>query len=384
VTPRAAFVNCGFLGHRAMADVMRDLVTLLPVDATHVNLSEDLTTKDRALRWLFSVRAAPSTGPLGNLDLRRWRQEMNIGWLTKRRLADAERSGRFDLLHFHTQSCGYGNVRRMLQTPTIVSIDATSRLASREAESALGRRTYAPNIAADSSVFRAARAIVATSTWAARDVVEIDPSCADKVHVLPYPVRDVFDPDLPDARYARVRQTPSAPVRALFVGGDFRRKGGDDLLAAWRAAAFNGHAELTVVTDWPLDAASLPPGVRVMRAVSPYSREWQAMWRDADLFVMPSRHEAFGIVYEEAAAAGLPAIGAAINAVPEIIENGATGMLVAAGDVRGLTEALRALVASPARRHALGSAARARIASRAFPDAYAAKLGRIIESVVSA
>jgi glycosyltransferase involved in cell wall biosynthesis len=141
---------------------------------------------------------------------------------------------------------------------------------------------------------------------------------------------------------------------------------------------------LTLVTDWPLDAGSLPGGVRVMGGVPPYSREWQAMWRDADLFVMPSRHEAFGIVYEEAAAAGLPAIGSAINAVPEIIEEGTTGMLVRSGDVRALTDALRALVSSPVRRRALGTAARARIASRAFPGAYAAKLGRIIESVVNA
>jgi glycosyltransferase involved in cell wall biosynthesis len=382
--PRVAFVNCGFLGHRVVADLMRELVRLLPIDATHINLSEHLTAKDRALRWLLSVRAAPTAGPFGNLDLRRWRQELNIGWMTKRRLAAAERSTRFDVLHFTTQSCGYGNVRRMRQTPTIVSIDATSRLASREAASALGRCTYAPNIAADRSVFRAARAIVATSTWAARDVVDIDPGCVGKIHVLPIPIRDVFEAGLAEERYARSQQTAARPVRALFVGGDFRRKGGDDLLAAWRAAGFDGHAELHVVTDWKIDAASLPAGVRVTPAVTPYSDAWQAMWRDADLFVMPSLHEAFGLVYEEAAAAGLPAIGAAINAVPEIIVDGTTGMLVPPGDVRALTEALRVLVGSAARRHGLGSAARARIGARASLSAYAARLGAIIEGVVSA
>ncbi len=47
---------------------------------------------------------------------------------------------------------------------------------------------------------------------------------------------------------------------------------------------------------------------------------------------MPTRNEAFGLVYQEAAAAGLPAIGTNHNAVPEIIIDGETGLLVPVGD----------------------------------------------------
>ena len=46
---------------------------------------------------------------------------------------------------------------------------------------------------------------------------------------------------------------------------------------------------------------------------------------------MPTRNEAFGLVYQEAAAAGLPAIGSRLNAVPEIIADGDTGLLVTPG-----------------------------------------------------
>ena len=49
----------------------------------------------------------------------------------------------------------------------------------------------------------------------------------------------------------------------------------------------------------------------------------------ADIFVMPTRNEAFGLVFQEAAAAGVPAIGTRQNAVPEIIVDGETGLLVA-------------------------------------------------------
>ena len=56
-----------------------------------------------------------------------------------------------------------------------------------------------------------------------------------------------------------------------------------------------------------------------------YTQTWRDLWRDADVFVMPARAEAFGMVFQEAAAAGLPAIGPRINAVPEIVDHGVTG-----------------------------------------------------------
>jgi glycosyltransferase involved in cell wall biosynthesis len=346
-----------------MADVMRELVALLPVDATHVNLSEDLTAKDRALRWLFSMQAAPTAGPLGNLDLRRWRQEMNVGWMTKRRLADAERSGRFDLLHLHTQSCGYGNVGRMQRTPTIVSIDATSRLASREAESTLGRRTYAPNIAADAAVFRAARAIIATSTWAARDVVDIDPSSADKVHVLPFPIRDVFDPDLAAQRYVRSAQSSARPVRALFVGGDFRRKGGDQLLDAFAAAgSLADRAELHLVTKQPVAPR---PHVHVYPNLGPNSPELLRLFAEADVFVLPSRGECLAVALMEATAAGLPVVTTTVGALGEAVRPEVSGLLVPPDDTAALRAALDRFVVDAGLRARMGRAG-LDLAHRAF------------------
>jgi glycosyltransferase involved in cell wall biosynthesis len=197
--------------------------------------------------------------------------------------------------------------------------------------------------------------------------------------VLPYPIRDVFDACWAHARAAgAVRRDP---VRVLFIGGDFPRKGGDDLLAAWREGVLHSCATLDIVTDWPLEQSRLPPGVRQVRGISPYSRPWQELWRRADVFVMPSHHESFGIVYEEAAAAGVPAIGTAVNAIPEIILDGETGLLVPAGDRSALLGALRALIDAPELRLALGIAARAKVARTAFPDVYAARLRAIVETV---
>jgi glycosyltransferase involved in cell wall biosynthesis len=376
---RALFVNSGILGHRAVAELLRESAGLMPsIDARHIDLSGDLTLGDRIVRRLLSVALCPRTGPAANLDVRRWRQELNTGLLAARRIAAAERRRPVDVLHFHTQATAYCSLRRMRRTPSVVSIDATQRLASREAGSWIGRATYGPNIAHDACVFRAAAAIIATSEWAARDLAAHQPEVADKVRVMPYPVRWLGDAAWIDERSNRARQEPRAPVRVLFMGGDFPRKGGFDLLRAWHDGALAERATLDLVTDWPLEADRLPAGVRLVRGIAPYTPAWRELWQRADLFVMPPHHEAFGMVFQEAAAAALPVVATRVNAIPEIVRDGRTGVLVPPGDPAALARAVRALVDSPPERRRLGAAARERVAMLNAPQAYA----RALESLM--
>ena len=125
----------------------------------------------------------------------------------------------------------------------------------------------------------------------------------------------------------------------------------------------------------------MPPGVRLQRHVRGYTAEWAAAWRAADLFVMPTRNEAFGLVYQEAAAAGLPAIGSRLNAVPEIIDDGVTGILVTPGDTAELVRALELLIGSAELRERLGRAARRKVEIDADPDAHHARLVALISQV---
>ncbi len=377
-------MNSGILGHRAVAALLADVVSRMPcLDATHINLSEDLTLADRVIRRALCLRAAPQAGPAANLDVSRWRQELHAGLLAARRIAAAERrSGPFDLFHFHTQATAYASLARMRRTPSIVSIDTTQHHASLQATSRLARATYWPSVAHDGAVFRAAGAIVATSEWAAGDLRAVYPGCADKVHVMPYPVTTL---EASDAwireRAARAAETPAPPVRVLFMGGDFPRKGGADLLAAWAAGGFGDRATLDLVTDWPV-GDTLPPGVRHTSGVAPRTRAWIELWRRADLFVMPTRHEAFGMVYQEAAAAGVPSIATRIGAVPEIVQDGDTGLLVPVHDQHALVGALGTLIGSATLRHRMGQAARERMQTAGSPERYASRLGAIIERLV--
>lgn len=373
---RTAFVNTGMLGHRSVARLLADCAAAMTgVDAVHIDLSRDLTLIDRGIRRALSLPLAPTHGVMANLDLRRWRQEVNLGLLASRRLAAAEREGAFQLLHFHTQAAAYASLARLRRTPSIVSIDATQTLAREEAGSTLAQLTYEPNIAHDRRVFQLARAITATSEWAARDLTNHEPDCASKVHVMPYPVRPIAGSGWTDARHARAAHRRP---RALFIGGDFVRKGGDVLLDVWRESALGERADLDLVTDWPLASASLPPGVTVRQGITAYSPEWLTLWHAADLFVMPTRHEAFGMVFQEAAAAGLPAIGTRINAIPEIVRHESTGLLVARDDRAALAAALRALIDSADLRRTLGETALATIRAVASMERYTARLHAVM------
>ena len=123
------------------------------------------------------------------------------------------------------------------------------------------------------------------------------------------------------------------------------------------------------------------PGVRVVRGVASYSADWSELWELADIFVMPTLNEAYGTVFQEAAAAGLPRIGTNINAIPEMIVDGDSGLLVPPGDSAALARALRRVIESPELRRDFGRRARAQVIRRSSPDDYRARLKDIIFSV---
>lgn len=264
----------------------------------------------------------------------------------------------------------------MRRIPSVVSIDCTQDIVVDDADSPIERWTYQANVRAEARIFAAAAAVISTSRWAADCVRKRYPSCLAPVHVMPTPVRLQFFPESwIDER--RTRAARGARPRVLFVGGDFARKGGPDLIAAWREGNFARIADLDIVTDHTAAPVELP-GVRVLRGVGSYSGEWAEAWRHADLFVMPTHQDAFPLVFQEAAAAGIARIGTVVNAVPEMITDGVSGLLAPAGDREALVRALGRLLDSPDLRHRLGSAGREQVVRDAHPDDYRRRLTCIL------
>jgi glycosyltransferase involved in cell wall biosynthesis len=88
------------------------------------------------------------------------------------------------------------------------------------------------------------------------------------------------------------------------------------------------------------------------------------LYRDADVFALPSLREPFGTVWGEAMAAGLPVVGWRAGNLPHLASDGREGLLAATGDVAGLSRALRRLAEDEPLRRRLAAAAARRAAGR--------------------
>jgi glycosyltransferase involved in cell wall biosynthesis len=80
--------------------------------------------------------------------------------------------------------------------------------------------------------------------------------------------------------------------------------------------------------------------------------------RDADMLVLPSYAENLPMVIVEAFAHGVAVVATPVGAIPEVIEDGVTGLIAPVGDVDAFAAAIQKLANSPALRSSLGSAAR--------------------------
>jgi glycosyltransferase involved in cell wall biosynthesis len=187
------------------------------------------------------------------------------------------------------------------------------------------------------------------------DELALDPA---RVHVIPHVVlRPAGDAPLPPELPAF-----DGPV-ALCFGLLRPYKGIDVLLEAWRGIT---GAELWIVGTPRMDTAPLraaaPPGVRfVERFVT--EGEAAALFRRADLAVLPYREiDQSGVLFT-ALGFGIPLILTAVGGFPEIADAGAA-TLVAPGDPQALHKTLEALLANPGRRAQLAGAATALADSR--------------------
>src|SRR5205809_302915 len=146
----ALFINCGILGLRGFSDFVRATFGETGVDgvrATQTLVTDDLTSTERVMRYALCKSVWPAAPGVKNLDLHRFRCDLNAGLLARNRLVRLERAGwRFDALHFHCQTTAYASLDVMRRIPSIVSIDSTQRPVLQQARSALERGTSGPHV----------------------------------------------------------------------------------------------------------------------------------------------------------------------------------------------------------------------------------------------
>jgi glycosyltransferase involved in cell wall biosynthesis len=297
-----------------------------------------------------------------------------------------------DALFFHTQVTSLLSAGLMHRVPAVISLDATpiqfdalgahyghvpaGSAAVEDLKKRLNRRALA-----------AAKGIVAWSEWAKQSLVADYGVPADKVTVIP--------PGIDAARwdFASRRETVWAAqsgrtrrVNILFVGADFKRKGGDTLLEAFRSlprtgpAAVDAHLHIVTKTENVGDdvEGGTDSRVTVYRGLTPNAECLRALYADADLFAFPTRADCLPLAVMEALAAGLPVITTDVAALPEAVTHGVNGWIVPVDDRAALAAALTRLSADTDLRRRLAMAAR--ITGRERFDA-ATNYRRLVETV---
>lgn len=220
-------------------------------------------------------------------------------------------------------------------------------------------------------------AATAVSSWLCARAREMAPSLS--CEVAPMPVED--------ALFA-APATDAPRDGLLFVGRLTAQKGVDVLLRAM--TRLPPDETLTVVGDGPEGDAlralatslGLADRVRWLGALPP--REVAPCYARARALVVPSREEGLGLVAVEAQLSGTPVVAADSGGLPDVVRDGATGLLVPADDAAALATALRALRDDPSRAARLAHAGQAAARAAFTPDGVAARYEAIYRRVASA
>jgi glycosyltransferase involved in cell wall biosynthesis len=104
---------------------------------------------------------------------------------------------------------------------------------------------------------------------------------------------------------------------------------------------------------------------------------------EADVFVHPTLNDAFPLVVLEAMARGLPVVATREGAIPEMVVDGETALLVEKGDVAGLAAAMKALAADPRRMAAMSAAGLARYRALYTPARFEMSMRAAIEAALA-
>jgi glycosyltransferase involved in cell wall biosynthesis len=244
-------------------------------------------------------------------------------------------------------------------------------------ESGLSAADSASLCASERSALVCARHIIATSATVARLLVADYGVASGHLSVVE-PGTD---------RVSAPPRSREGVVKLLAVGSVIPRKGYDVLVAAlarlrhlpWRLV-IAGDCGRSPQTSRRLRAEiarlELTDRISLLGAVMP--EQMSPLYASADLFVLPSRFEGYGMAYTEAIAHGVPVIGTTAGAIPQTVSADA-GVLVAPDDVEALAATLQRLIASPDERERLAAGARA----AKFPSwsEQAARFARVLESL---
>jgi glycosyltransferase involved in cell wall biosynthesis len=216
--------------------------------------------------------------------------------------------------------------------------------------------------------------VIVWSEWA-KEGYEKEGVERSKIAVIPPPFRTIDD------------RRPHEHCNILFVGRDFLRKGGPLVLKTFEKIS-RGFDDVRLIYVGKIWDKKWMKKVEENRKITHFSRPTDRVMREeifpsSDIFVLPTRADAFAISVVEAMSRGIPVVASNVCALPEIVEDGVSGFLAKPDDLDTITLCVAKLVENPSLRESVGYAAQRRITEKFAKEKINPKLCSVYERAVN-
>lgn len=241
----------------------------------------------------------------------------------------------------------------------------------------------------------ASDAVLTPSAWLRRAAIEtLALPATVQVEVVPNFVDPVAFHPLDDGAgevpglFPGLDWSPGRRPAVLLHASNFRPvKRVGDAVRALAEVRRSRPAVLVLVGDGPeraaAEALAVSLGVRDAVAFAGERRSLGDLFAHADLFLLPSDQESFGLAALESLASGVPVVASDVGGVAEVVTGGETGWLVPARHPDAMAAAVLALLGDPARRAAMGRAARASALARFQPGPLVSRVEAIYRDALA-
>ncbi len=259
-------------------------------------------------------------------------------------------AGGFDIVHDNGLS-GFSLSRKAVSSPRVITVHHLTRTALKTMGGGLLKRVT--NLRDETGIspiiepwcIRRADRIVAVSQFTRQDIINVYAVPDSKIEVIYHGVH-LEDFVFPGEAKSKLRDNLniSQPM-VLYVGNLFPRKGVDTLLRALPAVLREIDVKLVVAGDGNMPvyqqlAQTLGISDKLHFLGRVTDDTLRLLYASCDLFVLPSRLEGLGIAILEAMAAGKPVVATNVGGIPELIESGQNGILVAVSNEGELASAM--------------------------------------------
>lgn len=182
---------------------------------------------------------------------------------------------------------------------------------------------------AESLALKKCRLAIFASDWAACSAIKNYGIPPDKVKVVPYGANINCSRTLEDVEKL-IASRPDRPCRLLFIGKIWTRKGGDIAIEVAKTLNRLGlETELTLIGSLPENPNQLPPFIKPLgfidKSTQQGKEEFDRLFSQSHFLIVPSRAEAYGIVFCEASSFGVPSLATNVGGIPTVVRDGVNG-----------------------------------------------------------